>query len=86
MALAQLLTEQNFPAIGIHRGMTQEERLSRYQQFKDFQKVSKVCTKFFESNQIMYMIEKTSIIFSAYFGGDKSVWAWYGYRTCKHCI
>lgn len=40
MALAQLLTEQNFPAIGIHRGMVQEERLSRYQQFKDFQKVS----------------------------------------------
>ena len=39
-ALAQLLTEQNFPAIAIHRGMTQEERLSRYQQFKDFQKVS----------------------------------------------
>jgi ATP-dependent RNA helicase UAP56/SUB2 len=39
MALAQLLTEQNFPAIGIHRGMVQEERLSRYQQFKDFQKV-----------------------------------------------
>lgn len=39
MALAQLLTEQNFPAIGIHRGMGQEERLSRYQQFKDFQKV-----------------------------------------------
>lgn len=40
MALAQLLTEQNFPAIGIHRGMGQEERLSRYQQFKDFQKVN----------------------------------------------
>jgi ATP-dependent RNA helicase UAP56/SUB2 len=39
MALAQLLTEQNFPAIGIHRGMTQEERLTRYQSFKDFQKV-----------------------------------------------
>lgn len=39
VALAQLLTEQNFPAIGIHRGMNQEERLSRYQQFKDFQKV-----------------------------------------------
>ena len=39
VALAQLLTEQNFPAIAIHRGMTQEERLSRYQQFKDFQKV-----------------------------------------------
>ena len=29
VALAQLLIEQNFPAIAIHRGMTQEERLSR---------------------------------------------------------
>ena len=41
MALAQLLIEQNFPAIAIHRSMPQEERLSRYQQFKDFQKVNK---------------------------------------------
>lgn len=40
VALAQLLTEQNFPAIGIHRGMDQKERLSRYEQFKDFQKVT----------------------------------------------
>lgn len=39
-ALATLLTDQNFPAIGIHRGMGQEERLAKYQQFKDFQKVS----------------------------------------------
>lgn len=39
MALSQLLVEQNFPAIAIHRAMAQEERLSRYQQFKDFQKV-----------------------------------------------
>lgn len=39
-ALAQLLIEQNFPAIAIHRGMNQEERLARYQQFKDFQKVN----------------------------------------------
>ncbi len=30
IAMAQLLVEQNFPAIAIHRGMTQEERLSRY--------------------------------------------------------
>ena len=30
VALAQLLIEQNFPAIAIHRGMSQEERLSRY--------------------------------------------------------
>merc|ERR1712176_1442832 len=34
IALSQLLVEQNFPAICIHRAMTQEERLSRYQQFK----------------------------------------------------
>ncbi|PAV91286.1 hypothetical protein WR25_16839, partial [Diploscapter pachys] len=36
-ALHQLLSEQNFPSIAIHRGMQQEERLSRYQAFKDFQ-------------------------------------------------
>lgn len=48
VALAQLLTEQNFPAIGIHRGMNQEERLSRYQQFKDFQKVGNICAMFIE--------------------------------------
>lgn len=49
MALAQLLTEQNFPAIGIHRGMGQEERLSRYQQFKDFQKVTFfICDSIFQ--------------------------------------
>lgn len=42
MALAQLLVEQNFPAIAIHRAMQQEERLSRYQQFKDFQKVFRI--------------------------------------------
>lgn len=41
-ALATLLTDQNFPAIAIHRGMAQEERLAKYQQFKDFQKVRKL--------------------------------------------
>jgi len=47
MALAQLLIEQNFPAIAIHRGMGQEERLSRYQQFKDFQKVNRPVLQMF---------------------------------------
>ena len=46
-ALSQLLIEQNFPAIAIHHGMTQEERLSRYQQFKDFQKRILVATNLF---------------------------------------
>merc|ERR1711915_486077 len=47
MALAQLLVDQNFPAIAIHRAMTQEERLSRYQQFKDFQKRILIATNLF---------------------------------------
>ena len=52
VALAQLLIEQNFPAIAIHRGMNQEERLSRYQQFKDFQKVKTEEPN--GSNEILY--------------------------------
>nr|KAF6282451.1 hypothetical protein mMyoMyo1_010088 [Myotis myotis] len=47
MALAQLLVEQNFPAIAIHGAMAQEERLSRYQQFKDFQRRILVATNLF---------------------------------------
>lgn len=45
-ALATLLTDQNFPAIAIHRGMAQDERLAKYQQFKDFQKVYNFSTLF----------------------------------------
>ncbi|XP_020502271.2 DEAD (Asp-Glu-Ala-Asp) box polypeptide 39B isoform X1 [Labrus bergylta] len=47
VALAQLLVEQNFPTIAIHRGMPQEERLSRYQQFKDSQRTILVETNLF---------------------------------------
>merc|ERR1712191_3594 len=47
MALSTLLGDQNFPAIAIHRSMTQEERLSRYQQFKDFKKRILVATDLF---------------------------------------
>merc|ERR1712138_98044 len=39
--------DQNFPAISIHRAMKQEERLSRYQQFKDFKKRILVATDLF---------------------------------------
>ena len=39
-ALCKILTEQNFPAVEIHRGMAQEERyisiLSRSNSFEDF--------------------------------------------------
>merc|ERR1712026_636098 len=61
MALAQLLIEQNFPAIAIHRGMPQEERLSRYQQFKDFQKRILVATNLFGRGMD---IERVNIVFN----------------------
>jgi len=61
VALAQLLIEQNFPAIAIHRGMSQEERLSRYQQFKDFQKRILVATNLFGRGMD---IERVNIVFN----------------------
>merc|ERR1712203_632314 len=61
VALAQLLVEQNFPALGIHRGMSQEERLSRYQQFKDFQKRILVATNLFGRGMD---IERVNIVFN----------------------
>ncbi|XP_014668597.1 PREDICTED: spliceosome RNA helicase DDX39B [Priapulus caudatus] len=61
MALAQLLVEQNFPAIAIHRGMTQEERLSRYQQFKNFEKRILVATNLFGRGMD---IERVNIVFN----------------------
>lgn len=60
-ALLSLLTEQNFPAISISRGMDQEERLSRYQQFKDFQKRILVATNLFGRGMD---IERVNIVFN----------------------
>ena len=59
--MAQLLTDQNFPAIAIHRAMVQEERLSRYQQFKDFQKRILVATNLFGRGMD---IERVNIVFN----------------------
>ncbi|CAL1280509.1 unnamed protein product [Larinioides sclopetarius] len=53
MALAQLLVEQNFPAIAIHR--------SRYQQFKDFHKRILVATNLFGRGMD---IERVNIVFN----------------------
>ncbi|XP_034827926.1 ATP-dependent RNA helicase WM6 [Maniola hyperantus] len=61
VALAQLLTDQNFPAIGIHRNMSQDERLTRYQQFKDFQKRILVATNLFGRGMD---IERVNIVFN----------------------
>merc|ERR1712043_11898 len=60
-ALCALLQEQNFPAIAIHRAMTQEERLSRYQSFKDFQKRILVATDLFGRGMD---IERVNIVFN----------------------
>ena len=60
-ALNQLLIEQNFPSIAIHRQMPQEERLGRYQQFKDFQKRILVATNLFGRGMD---IERVNIVFN----------------------
>ena len=61
IALVQLLVEQNFPAIAIHRTMAQEERLARYQQFKNFQKRILVATNLFGRGMD---IERVNIVFN----------------------
>merc|ERR1711979_73851 len=61
IALAQLLHEQNFPAIAIHRGMSQEERLSCYQKFKNFERRILVATNLFGRGMD---IERVNIVFN----------------------
>merc|ERR1711881_30328 len=39
--------ECSFPSLAIHSGLTQEERINRYKQFKEFQKRIMVCTDLF---------------------------------------
>jgi ATP-dependent RNA helicase UAP56/SUB2 len=45
--LNKLLNDCNFPAICIHAGMPQEERIERYRQFKDFKARIMVATNLF---------------------------------------
>jgi len=45
--LNKLLFESSFPSICIHSGMTQEERIKKYQSFKDFEKRILVATDIF---------------------------------------
>lgn len=45
--LNRLLDDNNFPSICIHSGMKQEERIARYQSFKDFNKRILVTTDLF---------------------------------------
>merc|ERR1719230_1766273 len=46
-ALDKLLVECNFPSIAVHSGLDQDERISRYRQFKEFQKRILVATDLF---------------------------------------
>ncbi|KAI3387885.1 hypothetical protein SNEBB_008602 [Seison nebaliae] len=57
--LADILVKQNFPAIAIHRSMTQEERLAHYKQFKEFEKRVLVSTNLFGRG---IDIEKVNIV------------------------
>jgi ATP-dependent RNA helicase UAP56/SUB2 len=47
IALDKLLQECNFPSIAIHSGLKQEDRITRYKQFKEFQKRIMVATDLF---------------------------------------
>ena len=61
IALCNLLCEQNFPAIAIHRQMQQDERISRYQSFKNFEKRLLVATNLFGRG---IDIERVNIVFN----------------------
>merc|ERR1712183_174098 len=61
IALSQLLVEQNFPTIAIHRAMNQQERLSRYQLFKNFERRILVATNLFGRGMD---IERVNIVFN----------------------
>jgi len=61
VALNDLLIEQNFPSIAIHRGMSQDDRLAHYKQFKDFSKRILVATNLFGRGMD---IERVNIVFN----------------------
>uniref|UniRef100_A0A8C8TGN4 RNA helicase n=1 Tax=Peromyscus maniculatus bairdii TaxID=230844 RepID=A0A8C8TGN4_PERMB len=71
MALAQFLVEQNFPATAIHRGMHQEERLSRFQKFKDFQWRILVATNLFGRGMD---IQQVDVVFHYDMPGDSDTY------------
>jgi len=61
IGLCQLLKEQNFPAIDIHRSMKQSERLERYDLFKNFKRRILVATNLFGRG---IDIERVNIVFN----------------------
>lgn len=47
ITLNKLLNSQVFPSVEIYAGMSQDERIDRYKQFKDFEKRILVATDLF---------------------------------------
>merc|ERR1711927_77997 len=65
--LDRLLCECNFPSVCIHSGMTQEERITRYKDFKDFKKRILVSTDLFGRG---IDIERVNIVINYDFPDD----------------
>ena len=72
IALNQLLKDQNFPSIDIHRSMNQKERLERYSQFKNFQRRILVATNLFGRG---IDIERVNIVFNYDMPEDSDTYA-----------
>ena len=66
--LNRLLTERNFPFISIHAGMTQEERIAKYNSFKEFNACILVSTDLFSRGTID--VECVNVIINYDFPGD----------------
>merc|ERR1711937_395390 len=71
IALDKLLVECNFPSISIHSGLNQEDRISRYKQFKDFQKRIMVSTDLFGRG---IDIERVNIVINYDMPGDSDTY------------
>ena len=101
MGLSQLLVEQNFPAIAIHSAMTQEERLDRYQKFKNFEKRLLVATDLFGRGKFLVHVFHSGKFFHCrLFEGVEALGEWgssclsdvfphpflrHGHWTRQHC-
>lgn len=67
--LDKLLQDCNFPSICIHSGLTQPERISRFQQFKAFEKRILVATDIFGRG---IDVERVNVVIN--YVGRFSVW------------
>merc|ERR1712205_244163 len=71
VALDKLLVECNFPSIAVHSGLSQEDRIARYKQFKDFQKRIMVSTDLFGRG---IDIERVNIVINYDMPGDSDTY------------